>query len=216
MPLILRLPFLRCSLSLGVSRWVTAACAVWLLAPASLQAQFPRARRGEFEVRGLDFRRDGAWRKRVTAVRTARHRLLRAGAFTTLNLSAPTAAGTQRVTGRVSIPVVPIAFKNVAPPYPTSRYDELFFGAIPSGRPYSLKSFYEQLAAERKLLTIPADAARQSSSVSAASNRPSLLFFRRHRYAAPGVAPREAPAGAAAWHGCAEDVRAGVDRFRQS
>ena len=54
--------------------------------------------------------------------------------------------GAQRVTGRVIIPVVPIAFKNFAPPYPPSRYEEIFFGATAVGRPYSVKTFYEQLS----------------------------------------------------------------------
>jgi M6 family metalloprotease-like protein len=131
---------------LSVSRWVTVACAMCLLAPGLLQAQFPRARRGEFEVRGLDFRRDGAWRKRVTAIRVARHRLLRAGSLATLNLNAPTALAAQRVTGRIIIPVIPIAFKNAGPPYPVSRYEELFFSSSAPGTPYSLKTFYEQLS----------------------------------------------------------------------
>lgn len=131
---------------LGLFRWVTVASVLWLLAPAALQAQYPRARRGQFEVRGLDFRRDGAWRKRVTAVRTARHRLLRARAFAALNSVAASAAGTDRVTGRVFVPVLPIAFRNVSPPFPASQYDDLFFSALPIGRPYSLKTFYEQVS----------------------------------------------------------------------
>jgi M6 family metalloprotease-like protein len=139
-------PLTQVQLLLGVARWVTLACAAWLLAPAPLQAQFPRARRGQFEVQGLDFRREGAWRKRVTVVRSARHRLLRAGSLALLNLTAPAAAGASRVTGRVIIPVVPIAFKNVAPPFPTARYEELFFSSSAPGKPYSLKSFYEQLS----------------------------------------------------------------------
>jgi M6 family metalloprotease-like protein len=129
-----------------VSRWVTVACALWLLAPPPAQAQYPRARRGQFEIHGLDFRRDGAWRKRVASIRSTRRDLLRAGALGLLNLSAPTAAGEVKVTGRVIIPVIPIAFTNVPPPYPTSRYEELFFSSAPAGRPYSLKTFYEQLS----------------------------------------------------------------------
>jgi M6 family metalloprotease-like protein len=122
------------------------ACLLWLLAPAILQAQYPRARRGQFEVSGLDFRRDGGWRTRVAAVRSTRHRLLRARAFGSLNLT--TAAGTAgtKVAGRVMIPVVPIAFRNVAPPYPRSEYEGLLFSPVPVGRPYSLKTFYEQLS----------------------------------------------------------------------
>jgi M6 family metalloprotease-like protein len=50
------------------------------------------------------------------------------------------------VTGRVVVPVVPIAFTNAPPPFPLSRYEELFFSPAPTGRPYSLKTFYEQLS----------------------------------------------------------------------
>jgi M6 family metalloprotease-like protein len=131
---------------LDVSRCATVACVIWLLLPGALQAQFPRARRGQFEVQGLDFRRDGAWRKRVAAVRAARHELLRTGSLETLNLSAPAAAGGRKVTGRVIIPVIPIAFRNSPPPYPSSSYADLFFSPVAIGRPYSLKTFYQQLS----------------------------------------------------------------------
>lgn len=130
---------------LGLFRWLTVASVLWLLTPATVQGQYPRARRGQFEVRGMDFRPDGAWRKRVSAVRAGRHRLLRARAFAALNSGAPGAGG-DRVTGRVSVPVVPIAFRNVPPPFPASQYDRLFFTALPVGRPYSLKTFYEQVS----------------------------------------------------------------------
>ncbi|HEY3012186.1 MAG TPA: M6 family metalloprotease domain-containing protein [Gemmatimonadales bacterium] len=95
---------------------------------------------------GLDFRREGAWRKRVAAIRSARHQLLRSGAFGALNLFAPPAAVGTKVTGRVIVPVIPIAFRNAPPPFPSSSYDELFFSQTPVGRPYSLKTFYEQLS----------------------------------------------------------------------
>jgi M6 family metalloprotease-like protein len=91
----------------------------------------------------MDFRRDGAWRKQVGAIRTARHRLLRTRAFSTLN-SGGLRSGADKVTGRVVVPVVPLAFRNVPPPFPASQYDDLFFSAAPSGRPYSLRTFYEQ------------------------------------------------------------------------
>jgi M6 family metalloprotease-like protein len=79
-------------------------------------------------------------------VRSVRHQLLRAGSFTALNLAAPTAAGAPRVSGRVMIPVIPIAFKNASPPYPISRYDDLFFSPPAAGKPYSLRTFYEELS----------------------------------------------------------------------
>jgi M6 family metalloprotease-like protein len=128
-----------------MSRWLTVAC-VAVLVPSALQAQYPRARRGQFEVSGLDFRKEGAWRTRVATIRMARHRLLRAGDLRGLNLSAPTAAGGSRVLGRIIVPVVPIAFKNAAPPFPVSQYENLFFSPAPTDRPYSVKTFYEQLS----------------------------------------------------------------------
>ena len=130
---------------LGVSRWLTVACVV-VLAPPALQAQYPRARRGQFEVSGLDFRRDGAWRRRVGSIRSLRHRLLRAGDVAGLNFSAAAAPLGSSVQGRINIPVVPIAFRNAPPPYPVSRYDDLFFSSAPTDRPYSVKTFYEQLS----------------------------------------------------------------------
>ena len=136
-------PSHRCRLLLGLFRWATVASILWVLTPASLQAQYPRARRGQFEVRGMDFRPDGAWRKRAAAVRATRHRLLRAGAFEALNSNASSALP-GKVTGNVFVPVLPIAFRNVPAPFPASQYDHLFFTALPVGRPYSLKTFYEQ------------------------------------------------------------------------
>jgi hypothetical protein len=130
-------------LLLGLFGWVTVASVLWLLAPAILQAQYPRARRGQFEVRGMDFRPEGAWRQRVASVRATRHRLLRSQAFAALN---STAVRGDKVTGDVFVPVVPIAFRNVPPPFPRLHYEELFFSTAPAGRPYSLKTFYEQLS----------------------------------------------------------------------
>jgi M6 family metalloprotease-like protein len=130
---------------LGLFRWMTAVVVLCPLVPSTIEAQYPRARRGQFEVQGLDFRRNGGWRSRVSAVRTARHRLLRARAFGTLNQAA-VIAGANRVTGRVIVPVVPIAFRNVAPPFPGLSYEALFFSSAPVGRPYSLRTFYEQIS----------------------------------------------------------------------
>jgi M6 family metalloprotease-like protein len=143
--LLFGLPMIRCRLLLGMSRWLTVAC-ILALSPSAIQAQYPRARRGEFEVPSLDFRRDGGWRKRVGEIRTERHRLLRSGNLSALNLAAPTAATGTRVSGRVIIPVVPIAFRNAPPPFPSEAYENVFFSSAPSDRPYSVKTFYEQLS----------------------------------------------------------------------
>ena len=128
---------------LGLFGWVTVVSVLCMLTPVTLQAQYPRARRGQFEVRGMDFRREGAWRQRVAAVRATRHRLLRSQAFAALN-----SAGIpgDKVTGNVFVPVVPIAFRNVPPPFSRVQYEQLFFSAAPPDRPYSLKTFYEELS----------------------------------------------------------------------
>jgi M6 family metalloprotease-like protein len=131
-------------LLLGLFRWMTVASVLWMLTPVSVQAQYPRARRGQFEVRGMDFRRDGAWRKRVAAIRSARHRLLHARAFAALNAGPTGAMG--RVGGRVSVPVLPITFRNVSAPFPVAQYQALFFSGQAVGRPYTLKTFYEQVS----------------------------------------------------------------------
>jgi M6 family metalloprotease-like protein len=131
---------------LGLFRLVTVASLLGVLVPATLQAQYPRARRGQFEVPGLDFRRDGAWRKRVAAVRSARHQMLRNRALADLNLSARTIPGSSRVSGSLLVPVIPLAFPNRPAPFPVSRYEDLFFSPAPIGRPYSLKTFFEQLS----------------------------------------------------------------------
>ena len=92
----------------------------------------------------MDFRRDGAWRRRVAAVRAARYRLLHARAFAALNSG--TAGTPGRVGGRVSVPVLPMTFRNVPAPFPISQYDALLFTTHTAGRPYTLKTFYEQVS----------------------------------------------------------------------
>jgi M6 family metalloprotease-like protein len=131
---------------LGLFSWATAVVLYGLLVPYALEAQYPRARRGQFEVQGFDFQREGGWRTRVSAVRSARHRLLRQGAVGALNRLSAVTAQQGKVTGKVIIPVLPIAFRNVAAPFPVDRYQELIFSPTPVGRAYSLKRFYEQLS----------------------------------------------------------------------
>ena len=129
------------SLFLGTA----AGLALSAISPLPAAAQYPRSERGRFEVRGLDFRPDGAWRARASAVRTRRHQLLRAGAVGALNLSSHAIGGGSAVTGRFHVPVVPIAFLNVPAPHAIDRYQDALFHGVAS-RPYSLKTFYEQMA----------------------------------------------------------------------
>jgi M6 family metalloprotease-like protein len=114
-------------------------------APLAGQISYPRANPGEFEVRGFDFRPDGAWRRSADNVRALRHRLLRAGALSALN-SGSYANATARMTGVYFVPVIPIAFSNVAPGFSESAYQDVLFNPAPPARPYSVTTFYDQIS----------------------------------------------------------------------
>lgn len=113
---------------------------------------------GRFEVWGLDFARDGAWRRRATAVRTRRLDLLRAGRIQELNrgrdgrlaqvAGAAVLQAEHLLTGTVFVPVLPFAYTNVPVPYARSAFQEVLFSPTPhaDGRPYSLKTYYEELS----------------------------------------------------------------------
>jgi M6 family metalloprotease-like protein len=130
-----------------------------LFLPGPLQSQIPRGEVGRFEVRGLDFRPDGAWRRRARQVRETRRALLRAGEYRALNaplaerfrLQAAPAPASQALTGAVNVPVALIAYSNVAVGYPVQSFQSLLFSSDPAelgepNRPYTLKTFYEELS----------------------------------------------------------------------
>jgi M6 family metalloprotease-like protein len=109
------------------------------LSPQIGAAQYPRARVGQFEVRGFDLPTDGAWRVRTRQVAAARASLLQDGRVARLNAGDRSLA----VTGQYAVPVVPIAFRDAAPPYPISQYQALLFDATPIGQAFTLKTYYE-------------------------------------------------------------------------
>jgi M6 family metalloprotease-like protein len=99
------------------------------------------------EPRGFDFRPDGAWRKIARGVRQNRGAALARGDIQFLN--AP--SGSAAVIGDFKLPVVFVDFADtVASGFEldTAAFGRLFFSADPSadGRPYSLKSYYEQMS----------------------------------------------------------------------
>ena len=65
--------------------------------------------------------------------------LLRGGAFA--RLSGVGVAGLS-VHGNFYIPVLPITYRDVDPPFPAQQYQDLFFSPAPSTRPWSVKSYY--------------------------------------------------------------------------
>jgi len=125
------------------------AAAALLPAPCAAQSEFhPR-----WEIPGFDFRKDGAWRVRARQVSALRQRLLARSQFPLLNApllvagaAAPTAAA---MTGSVAVPAVLFRYKGTPSQFTRSlsQYTSLLFSASPpSGNPYTLRTFYEQMS----------------------------------------------------------------------
>ena len=123
------------------------AAALLLGAATPAAAQYPRARPGEFEVHGLDFRPEGAWRRRAATIRASRQALLASGSFAQMNVRGVGMAG-MAVTGNFRLPVVPIRYSNTDTTtlFPVAQYQERLFSSAPVGVPYSVKTYYEQLS----------------------------------------------------------------------
>ncbi len=110
--------------------------------PAGAGPEYPRSEVGRFEVTGLDFRPVGAWRAATQRVRALRRDWLRSGRLGLLNAVA--APGAVRVSGTYFVPVIPIAFPNVAPPFPVTRYQAALFAPDPAPLAYSLRTWYAE------------------------------------------------------------------------
>ena len=120
-----------------------------LAAPRSAVAQsgfHPR-----WEIPGFDFRENGAWRVRAGQVAQRRRQMIAQNRLAALNavmLSGPAPSATQ-VTGTVLVPALFFAYRNTAAQFKrdTSQYASVLFGAAPpSGNPYTLRTFYEQMS----------------------------------------------------------------------
>ncbi len=123
-----------------------AAVLVFFATPRA-EAQVARPKKGQFEVMGLDFRPNGAWRQRTKAIRAQRQSLIRAGNFALLNARVPGMTATV-VTGSYKLPVVPIRFSNTDTTtlFTPAAYQDVLFSPAPATRPYSVKTYYEQLS----------------------------------------------------------------------
>ncbi len=113
----------------------------------------------------FDWGPTAAWRRRAAEVRTLRDALLRQGDLRNLNAvrggtrPGPFVLGvlpTTAVTGAFHVPVIPIAYQDVAVPRPVPQYQCILFSRTPGScatdpgdRPYSVTSFYEQLSHNR-------------------------------------------------------------------
>lgn len=135
-------------LGLGLAGLLVAARA----GMAGQEGGYPRTRVGLFEVQGIDFRPDGAWRTRTGAIRATRRRLLGEGRVAALNRPA---AGQLLVQGTYRVPVIPIAFANIAAPFPASDYHGVLFDPAPATAAYSVRSYYAEQSRGR--VTIDGD-----------------------------------------------------------
>jgi len=115
-------------------------------------------RHPRWEIPGFDFRKDGVWRSQARAVRARRAQLRAAGRFTELNahvapvapmgqLSAPQPSPTQ-INGVLKVPAILFRYKDSpAPLFVAADFDAVLFAATPTGgRPYTYRSFYNQMS----------------------------------------------------------------------
>ena len=119
-------------------------------ATGAQQAPPPRMRR---EIKGLDFRTDGVWRRQARAVRALQAKLLARRSFSALNApmaaaGAPLAGGpplasSAAVSGVLRVPAILFNFKDTPATElrNTTQYNQVLFAASPTGasagRPYT-------------------------------------------------------------------------------
>jgi M6 family metalloprotease-like protein len=134
-----------------VKRFGFALAALATLGPSVASAQnrmHPR-----WEIPGFDFSPDGVWRVKAQRIQAARARMLAQGNFATLNAarSAP-AQSTLVLSGTQFVPAILFRYKNTDTTlqtflHDTSQYSAaLFSTSPPGGRPYTVRTFYEQLS----------------------------------------------------------------------
>lgn len=129
--------------------------ATWALAAlvfaAPLMAQVPAGfiptppPKGQWEVRGLDFRPNGGLRVQFRALAQQRRAMLAARNVQGANaMLVPGGFGSA-----LKIPVFLFDFKNGTAPFPVADYQNVFFATSPSDRPYSVRTYYQALSSGR-------------------------------------------------------------------
>ncbi|MBM4187325.1 MAG: M6 family metalloprotease domain-containing protein [Gemmatimonadetes bacterium] len=134
-----------------------------LAVPPGLAAQ--PVQPGRFEVPGLDWPAKTAWRAQAELIRARRTLWLRDGNLRALNANQPFYTAVARasggtataaaVTGTYYVPAIAIAYADVPAPFPAEQYRDVLFSTAPHplARPYSLKTYYEQLSRGRISMT---------------------------------------------------------------
>jgi M6 family metalloprotease-like protein len=136
-----------------VRSFVPAVAALCLATAAAGQARPARAEprmAPRWELPGLDITPNGGWRVRARAVAAARARLLAQRNFPSLNAAPTGPASATTVSGALRVPVVMFRYQDSpAGQYArdTTQYNAALFATVPpGGKPYTLRSFYEQLS----------------------------------------------------------------------
>lgn len=129
------------------------ACAASCLAAgagAQGRAGAPGQPTPRWELPGLDITPNGGWRVRARAVAATRARLLAQRSFALLNAAPTGAAAVNAVTGTLRVPVIMFRYQDSpADQYSrdTAQYDATLFATVPpNGKPYTLRTYYEQLS----------------------------------------------------------------------
>src|SRR5947208_11789516 len=134
-----------------------SSCIVFTLialgAPASAQQVRSRTEPRmvpHWEIPGLDITPNGGWRVKARSVAAARARLLAQRNFAALNAAPAGPAGPTAVAGILNVPAILIRYQDSPVSQysrDTGQYNATFFAAVPTlGRPYTLRTFYEQLS----------------------------------------------------------------------
>ncbi|MGE5743542.1 MAG: hypothetical protein ACM368_06395, partial [Gemmatimonadota bacterium] len=103
-----------------------------------------------WEIPGLDITPNGGWRVRARAVAATRARLLAQRNFAMLNAAPAGPAAVNAEVGTLRVPVVMFRYQDSPSGQysrDTTQYNAALFGTVPpAGKPYTLRSFYEQLS----------------------------------------------------------------------
>ncbi len=128
------------------------------LVPRRADAQVAAVERARLEPRGFDFTPDGVWRRRARQVRQAREAALARGDLASLNapvraasLRAPGSApgSSMMVSGILRSPVFLVRYRNTDTTQlrPSALYFDVLGAAAPTGgRPYTMRTFYEEMS----------------------------------------------------------------------
>src|SRR6266566_918567 len=133
-----------------VKRFVFAFGAMLSVMVGSLAAQSQM--NPKWERPGFDFSPDGVWRAKARRIRAARAQMMAQGNFAALNAARMSPArSTLVLTDTLLVPALLMRFKNTDTtilPFmgDTARYTSVLFASSPPlGRPYTIRTFYEQM-----------------------------------------------------------------------